>query len=166
MWGVAPFLKKLFFMKQNPKERLMRNLMEKPLHYPICLNWQTCKNRTRCLHALETTEAKCQAPTIYSVNPQLYDPEQGCTQFRDKDAKHSYAFGFTRMAERIKATGRYQQFSSLCQKHFSRTLFFDMRAGNRAISPAEQQIIIQCAAQAGISFPAKGFDKMVETTKW
>ena len=147
-------------------EDLIERVLEKPYDYAICLNAESCPKRERCLHALETTASKCSAQIIRCVNPQLYADGKECAQFRDKDAKCRYAFGFTRQSERMKAMGKYKEFMTACQKWFCRTVYYDMRAGNRTITPDEQRIIIGCAEKVGVHFPANAFDRMVETTDW
>lgn len=159
-------LKPIFSMKQNLQESLMKRISEKPFDYPICMNWQKCPKRERCLHAQETTAEKCRWQVVHCINPLLYAEGKDCVQFRDKDEKCRYAFGFTRQAERLKARGKYKEFMALCQRYFCRTVFFEMRSGQKALSPGDQQYIIRCAAEVGYAFPEDGFDQMIEVTKW
>ena len=143
----------------------MERVKEKPQNYPICMH-MGCTRRDKCLHALETTTEGLLRPIITCVNPLTYSDKDDCKEFRDKDAKTTYAFGMKNIAYTMKQHDLYKAFQSACMRHFCRTIFYDMQAGHRIIYPKEQKIILDCAAKLGIQLSASSFDRMVETTGW
>ena len=144
---------------------LIQRLKEKPLNYPICLHLG-CTKRDRCLHALETSPEHLTNPVVTCVNPLTYSDNDDCKQFRDKDAKTTYAFGMKNIAYTLKRKDVYKAFKSACLHCFCRTVYYDMLAGHRIIYPREQQVILDCAARLGIQLPPDSFDQMVKATGW
>ena len=144
---------------------LIERVKENPENYPICLN-MACGKRERCLHALETTDERMKCVIVTCVNPLTCGGEDGCPEFRDRDARAQYAFGMKKIARMMKSHGVYQAFVRRCLCHFCRTVFYDMHAGHRIIYPHEQLVILGCATALGVQLPADSFDQMVETVAW
>ena len=144
---------------------LMERVKEKPVNYPVCIS-MTCGRRESCLHALETTAEGLECPVITCINPLKYRGKDGCSEYRDKDAKWQYAFGMKCIAHMLKRLGVYQDFMEKCMRHFCRTVYYDMHAGNRIIYPHEQQLILGCAAEVGVDLPADSFDRMEDAKAW
>lgn len=138
---------------------------EKPADYPICL-YMDCSKRERCLHALETTAERLECTIVMCVNPRICSDEAGCREFRDMDARVYFAFGMRGIAEAMKKRGLYKAFMNGCMHHFCRTVYYDMVAGLRSVSPREQQVILTIAAGLGVQLDADSFDRMVETVAW
>lgn len=151
--------------KQIDTHRLIEKLGEKPSNYPICLHLG-CEHRDRCLHALESTEARMKSQIITCVNPHEYSDGRVCGAFRDRDAKARFALGMRRITSTMKCYDLYRPFKQACQRHFCRTIYYDMVAGHRIIHPTDQRVILQCAAQLGVYLPPDSFDHMVEATQW
>lgn len=147
------------------KEEVINRLAAKPANYPICMNTE-CRNRNTCLHALETTEQKMQAAVITCINPRMYADGTECTQYRPSGSTCHYAFGMRTLAERLKSEGRYRLFMNECLKHFCRTVYYDMYAGMRVISPEEQDCIVECARAVGTDVPSHPFDEYAEVPLW
>lgn len=149
----------------NINNEIINRLAAKPADYPICMNTE-CRNRNTCRHALETTEQKMQEPVIRCINPLVYADGAECPQYRHKDATCHYAFGMRTLAERLKSAGRYRLFMNECLKHFCRTVYYDMYAGVRVISPEEQDCIVECAKTVGADIPPQPFDDYAEFPLW
>lgn len=145
--------------------RLMERVKEKPVNYPICFS-TTCGKRESCLHALETTTEGLECPAIMCINPLKYSGKDGCSEYRDKDAKAYFAVGIRGIAQTLKRQGVYKDFVQRCMRYFCRTVYYDMYAGQRVIAPHEQQLILGCAAELGVDLSVDSFDRIMEAKAW
>lgn len=149
----------------NTNNEIVRRLATKPSNYPICMNTE-CRNRNTCLHAFETTEQKTQTIVITCINPKMYAEGTECTKYRHSGSTCHYAFGMRTLAERLKSKGKNHLFMNECLKHFCRTVYYDIYAGIRVISPEEQDCIMDCVKAVGTDIPSHPFDEYAEVPLW
>ncbi len=148
------------------KSTIYSRINQKPINYAMCTN-PHCSLAATCRHALEATEDARNASVLHIINPLEYAGRtDGCPQYRNVDSTSSYAIGFTSLSNRIKDAGLLSRFKAECLKHFSRTTFYELRAGNRELSPETQNIIKECAHRAGYTFDDDAFDEYVVGTCW
>lgn len=148
------------------KSTIFSRINQKPTNYPMCTNLN-CPLAATCRHAHEATDEARNAPVLHIINPLEYEGQtDGCAHYRDITSTVSYAIGFTAASERIKQAGLLSRFKSECLNHFARTTFYELRAGNRELSPETQDIIKACARRAGYTFGDAEFDEYVVGTCW
>lgn len=142
-----------------------QGINQTPPNYPVCLNME-CTKRDRCLHALSTGEQHLAASSVICINPLRYSGSQPCSEYRDKDAIARYAFGMKGLANSLKIQHLYRSFMAECRKHYCRTVFYDMYAGKRTITPEDQSVLLSCARSIGATLSDDCFDEVVEGTAW
>lgn len=148
------------------KSTIFSRINQKPLDYAMCTN-PHCSLAATCRHALEATEEARTASVLHIINPLEYEGRtDGCAHYRNANATVAYAIGFVNLSNRIKAAGLFSRFKSECLKHFSRTTFYELRAGNRELSPETQNIIKECAHRAGYTSDDDAFDEYVVGPCW
>ncbi len=132
----------------------------------MCTN-HLCTLASTCRHAHEATEDARSASVLHIINPLEYAGRRdGCAHYRDVNATVAYAIGFVNLSNRIKAAGLLSRFNEECLSRFPKSTFYELRAGNRELSPETQNIIKECAHRAGYTFDDDAFDEYVVGTWW
>ena len=133
-----------------------------PKGYTICQH-SDCPRAATCLHQLAYQPLMEQQPILRLINPNHCTKDEHCTYYRDS-APVTYARGFTHM-QKYMFPGQYQTFMSILIRHFGRTSYFVRRRGEAALSPKEQEIVLNALRQAGVAEDLK-FDRYEENVNW
>lgn len=146
-------------------EAAVKEMRKKPVQYVYCLK-EDCEHAKECLHKLffEVPKASYQVITVY--NPYLQQQEEGeCPHLKVAGETMKMAVGFTAQVGRMNPE-ILKQFQKECMKEYCKSVYYDMRAGKRLLSPGDQEYIRGCAAKVGWDFPENGFDKMYTVPSW
>lgn len=144
-------------------ERDLEAMRTKPLKYVYCLK-ENCPQAETCLHKLFFEGHKDKDRVIEVLNPYLQS-EGNCVHYKTLGCTQMMAVGFMGQVCRMDDTTR-KKFQSVCMKDICKTVYYEMRAGNRLLSPSDQSYIRKCATKVGWNFPANGFDQMYEVPVW
>lgn len=147
----------------NKIKRELENMRTKPWKYVYCLK-ENCPKAETCHHKLFFEGHKDRDTVIEVLNPYLQTDGE-CPHYRTPGCKKTMAVGFMRQVCRMNAD-MLKKFQSACMRAFCKTVYYEMRAGNRLLSPGEQSTIRSCAEKVGWNFPENGFDHMYEVPVW
>ena len=137
-----------------------------PLGYAFCLE-KNCVQGEKCLRSTKFKEfcAQEHRSSFCIVNPEDCNPQQkNCINFRSAEPA-PYAFGFTNEYQKMNLIQK-DAFKHLMIGHFCKTLYYDMKRGDRIITPEEQKTIISLAKKAEYNFPPNGFDRIHLLPGW
>lgn len=134
-----------------------------PTNYLLCLK-SDCPKAATCLHhaATEMMPAGVQMWNILSPK-YLTQIEGECPHYRSAE-KVQYARGFVRMIRTLPVNVSEMVAKRLIAR-FGRNAYYDMRKGKRAITPAEQEIILAVVAECGAGQEVV-FDAYEEDYQW
>lgn len=141
----------------------LKNMRTKPTKYVYCLK-ENCPQADTCLHKLFFAEHKDKDTIIEVLNPYLQKDGE-CQHYRTLGRKQTVAVGFMGQVCRMDTETR-RKFQSACMKNICKTVYYEMRAGHRLLSPGEQLYIRRCAQEVNWDFPENGFDHMHEVPVW
>lgn len=144
-------------------KRELENMRTKPSKYVYCLK-ENCPLADTCLHKLFFEGHKDKDRVIEVLNPYL-QKDGDCMYYNTLGRKKMMAVGFMRQVCRMD-DATLKKFQSACMKIFCKSVYYEMRAGNRLLSPGEQSYIRECATKVGWNFPETGFDRMYEVPVW
>ena len=143
------------------KEKL--DFSEVPYQYSMCLN-QLCPKANTCLRQLaeQSVPEKVQHWTI--ISPKCLAAVQGDCPYYRSNTKVRYAKGFIGILESLP----HKQMESVIihlMSFFSRRTYYRVRKGERLLSPAEQQQVLNILKYCGVTQPPK-FDEYIEAYDW
>lgn len=144
-------------------ERELEAMRTKPLKYVYCLK-ENCTQADTCLHKLFLEGHKDKDRVIEVLNPYLQKDGE-CQYYNTLGRKQIVAVGFMGQVSHMDTETR-KKFQSECMKGICKTVYYEMRAGNRLLSPTSQSYIRECATKVGWNFPKNGFDRMYEVPVW
>lgn len=133
-----------------------------PADYAICMH-HDCPRANTCLRQLAWNPQTEHKPLLRVINPNHCTRDEKCPYYRDSTPV-TYARGFTSMQKHMYP-GQYRTFMSILVRHFSRNPYFERRRGATALSPKEQEIVLQALRQAGVTEDLK-FDKYEDNINW
>ena len=143
------------------KEKL--DFSEVPYQYSMCLNRQYPK-ADRCLRQLaeQSIPEKVEHWTI--ISPKRLTTTKGDCPYYRSNIKASYAKGFIGILESLP----HKQMENVIihlMSFFSRRTYYRVRKGERLLSPAEQQQVLNVLKYCGVLQPPK-FDEYIEAYDW
>lgn len=134
-----------------------------PNNYMMCLH-RECVQATTCLRQLAERMAPAQLPRWTIVSPKYLASQEGACPYYRPAVKIRLAKGFTGMLGNLLYK-QMQPVVSELQLLFGRRTYFRVRKGERLLSPAEQQQVLQILHKYGISHPPE-FDAYLEVYDW
>ena len=143
------------------KEKL--DFSEVPYQYSMCLNRQ-CPKANICLRQLaeQSIPEKVEHWTI--ISPKRLTTTKGDCPYYRSNIKASYAKGFIGILESLP----HKQMENVIihlMSFFSRRTYYRVRKGERLLSPAEQQQVLNVLKHCGVLQPPK-FDEYIEAYDW
>lgn len=147
------------------REELLRQKMQQEPHGYKCCVKEECECKQTCLHYL--FYMKNNDFFIDVVNPKriaAFGTEK-CNFFADATRPSTYALGFARFVNRLNKDEK-DRFQRRCMRLFCKSVYYEMRAGNRVIMPREQNVLREAAEQEGIAVPGQFFDETFEAPGW
>lgn len=146
-------------------EKQIKDMQNRPFDYVYCLR-ENCPQASECLHKKFYEEVKDKRVVISVYNPQYQQHQEGqCPNYKVKGETMQVAVGFTHQVAKMDAS-MLKAFQRECMKVYCKSVYYEMRAGNRLLSPSDQQCIRNCAAKVGWIFPENGFDRMRTVPSW
>ncbi|KAB5260381.1 hypothetical protein DWX40_11670 [Bacteroides stercoris] len=134
-----------------------------PRNFLWCINRQ-CPKAATCLRQLAERLSPVTLVSCETINPNhLTGPADGCPYFRS-NKQVRYARGFLGILENL-TTRQKRFFSSRIINNSSRRTYYRIRNGERALSPDEQQNIINVLKECGVTFAIE-FDAYFEDYDW
>jgi len=128
-------------------ENITFQLSDVPGNFTLCLN-ADCPLAAQCLHQIVRKMIPTDKQVLHVYNPEAVRGGEDCKYFRALKLDR-YAKGFTRFQEEMKPR-QYVMFSGLLMAYFGRNPYYERRRGERLLSPAEQQVVLQALHKAGI----------------
>ena len=132
-----------------------------PSDYPVCVH-SDCPQAATCLHRLAYSEKK-ESTYLRLINPRLCKTDGKCKFYRDSTPV-AYARGFINFQKKMYP-GQYQTFMTILIGKFSRTGYYERRRGATALSPKEQDIVLDALRRVGVEEKLE-FDKYEENINW
>lgn len=135
---------------------------EVPKNYALCLR-DDCACAKTCLHRLAYESQRTKSSHLWVINPGCCVPNTSCPYYRDS-APVIFARGFQGMQERM-LPAQYRKFRELLLNHFSMNVFYERRRGDFALTPEEQELVLQTLRQVGVTEDLP-FDRYEESIRW
>lgn len=135
---------------------------EVPENYALCLR-EDCLCASTCLRRLACKPMMERSTYLRVLNPDRCLPGASCPYYRNS-APVVYARGFKGMQERM-LPAQYQKFRALLLNHFSQNTFYERRRGDFALTPEEQEQVLQTLRQVGVTEELP-FDRYEECFRW
>lgn len=137
-------------------------LTDVPPLFGRCAN-TTCSQCATCLRALAWSQDKGERAYMPTLSPALATGDEHCAHYCKAEALR-YARGFTRMMNQMSRQG-YDRFRDWGIGHFGHTFFYEMRRGEKAISPEQQDYLLNMARKVGLTDGLE-FDTYEESIAW
>ena len=97
------------------------------------------------------------------VNPGRCSKDDKCKFYRS-NKPITYARGFAHFQKRMFPE-QYDRFSTILISKFGRNAYYERRRGDTALTPKEQQIVLDALKAAGVTEEMK-FERYEENTNW
>ena len=133
-----------------------------PNNYPVCQH-SDCKLAKKCLHYLAYTHLVKTEEWLRLINPRQCTKDNQCTHYRNSKPV-TYALGFTNFQKHMFPE-QYQTFMHILIDKFGRDPYFKRRRGDIAITPKDQQTILDALKKAKVSKELR-FDAYEELVNW
>lgn len=134
-----------------------------PYQYPMCLNHQ-CPKAETCLRQLAVQCAPADIKLWVVISPKLLATVKGdCPHYRSC-TKVRYAKGFIKALENLPYKQMQAAISSL-MGYFRRRTYYRSRKGERLLTLAEQQCVVNIFTKYGAATPIE-FDAYEEDFDW
>lgn len=148
----------------NKKSTTMPKKLYKsiPKEYAACLN-RECPRVGECLHGLAYELLLGTNTYIRIINPQLCTAVADC-QFYRSSKPVRYARGFTHFQQRM-FPNQYARFKTILTGLFGRNPYFERRRGDTALTPTEQELILNTLKSVGVTEEME-FDSYEEAVSW
>lgn len=152
-------------MRRDEFERQLDEMQNtSPFRYKLCTQADKCPFANQCLRALAFANHR-DDEFQEVVNPaRQHITENGCEYFRP-DKTCTYGYGFRQFYSTLDREQRYQ-FREAFSSATSRTQFYEMRAGNRLITPGHIEKITKAAQAVGITLPDDWLDISYQVRDW
>lgn len=128
-------------------ENITFQLSDVPGNFTLCLNAE-CPLAERCLHQMVRRMIPTDELVLHVYNPEAVKGGENCKFFRALKLDR-YAKGFSRFQEEM-VPRQYAVFSRSLMHYFGRNPYYERRRGERSLSPAEQEVVLQALRKAGI----------------
>ena len=134
-----------------------------PSGYPVCIH-DTCTMAEACLCHLAYMQINTTDRNYFRlVNPRQCSKDANCKFYHNSEPV-AYARGFKNLQNNM-LTSQYRDFMFKLIGRFGRTGYFERRRGIIALSPKEQQMILQVLREVGVTEDLK-FDAYEENICW
>ena len=133
-----------------------------PENFSVCLH-ADCLMADKCLRQVAYSQMTENKENIYMVNPRHCSKEGKCKFYRDATPAR-YAKGFTQFQKHLLPE-QYQEFMSVLIVHFGRGGYFYRRRGVVALSPVEQEVVLNALRSTGFKEDLP-FDSYEELYNW
>ena len=133
-----------------------------PENYPVCLH-ANCKVASSCLHQLAYPKLLESDTFLHLINPNKCCKSKKCEFYRNS-APVTYARGFTNFQKKMYPQ-QYREFMDILKGVFGRNAYFERRSGVSALSPKEQEVVLDALKKVGVTAEMK-FDSYEENTNW
>ena len=133
-----------------------------PENFSVCLHTD-CLMADKCLRQVAYSQMTENKENLYMVNPRHCTKDEKCKFYRDATPMR-YANGFTQFQKHLLPE-QYQEFMSVLIKHFGRGGYFYRRRGVIALSPSEQEMVLNALRSTGFNDDI-AFDSYEELYNW
>ena len=147
-------------------KKLIAKAQGEPHGYALCVKGD-CPLSASCLRHTVYLQNADRDERIVVVNPLklTVDDSGGCRFFADGRHPLTYALGFMRFILRLTPEQK-RRFQGRCLRTIGKTVFYEMRAGQRIILPEQQTFLRGVAKQEGLPMPERFFDCTFEAPAW
>lgn len=135
---------------------------ERNINFAVCMSGE-CKVADTCRRAIAYRTITKECKTYEIVNPMVVTNDDQCPMYPYKETVR-YAKGFMQMVENLPP----RVFSEMKRKllaHYGKNPYYEMRKGDRLISPADQMYFQALFLQQGITTPYP-FDEYIDKEEW
>lgn len=152
--------------KKVYKNELIEKVQKMPHRYALCVK-SDCPVASQCLRHMLYKENDGKDATIEVVNPMcmVQDAVGRCNFFADGVHQATYALGFLRFVSGLTYRQKVM-FQKRCLESMCKTVYYEMRAGQRVITPSWQTFLLRVARQEGIPVPSHFFDCTFKAPAW
>lgn len=133
-----------------------------PSGYVGCLHID-CPMAETCLHQIAYPILLEKNDFVQVVNPGRCSKDAQCRFYRSNKPV-IYARGFAHFQKRM-FPDQYDRFSMILIGKFGRNAYYERRRGNTALSPKEQQIVLDALKKVGVAEEMK-FASYEENINW
>ena len=133
-----------------------------PSGYAVCLH-SDCPMAETCLHRIVYPVLLEKDDMLHVVNPNRCSKDAQC-KFSRTTKPVTYARGFAHFQKRMFPE-QYDRFSTILISKFGRNAYYERRRGDTALTPKEQQIVLDALKAAGVTEEMK-FERYEENTNW
>ncbi|MEE0870900.1 MAG: DUF6078 family protein [Bacteroidaceae bacterium] len=133
-----------------------------PENFSACLH-ADCPMAGKCLRQVAYSQMMENMEKIYMINPRHCTKDEKCKFYRDATPVR-YAKGFTKFQKHLLPE-QYQEFMSVLIVHFGRGGYFYRRRGVVALSPVEQEVVLNALRSTGFKEDLP-FDSYEELYNW
>ena len=128
----------------------------------VCLH-SDCPMAETCLHRIVYPVLLEKDDMLHVVNPNRCSKDAQCKFYRSNKPV-TYARGFAHFQKRMFPE-QYDRFSTILISKFGRNAYYERRRGDTALTPKEQQIVLDALKAAGVTEEMK-FERYEENTNW
>ena len=152
--------------KKVYKNELIDKMQKVPHRYALCVK-SDCPMASGCLRHMLYEKNNGRKSTIEVVNPKhvVRDAEGGCRFFADGGRQATYALGFLRFVYGLTSKQK-AMFQKRCLESIGKTVYYEMRASERVITPSWQAFLLRVAEEEGIPVPDRFFDCTFKAPAW
>ena len=133
-----------------------------PPNYSVCEH-NGCPLAESCLHQIAYRQLVKDSEYMRLINPSRCSQSAGCKYYRNNEPV-TYARGFTNFQKKM-FPDQYSQFMYRLIGKFGRNPYFERRRGDSALTPREQQLILQTLKDCGVTEELK-FDSYEQIINW
>lgn len=144
-------------------EEMIAMTQSKPFGYALCVK-EDCPQKGQCLRYQQYQKDNGKSRMINIINP-LTIASTPCKMFSDASKPGKYAIGMYRIVLRLNPDQK-ARFQDRCMRSFCKTVFYEMRGGQRVITPMEMSLIIKAGQAEGITICEEDFDITFEAPAW
>ena len=134
-----------------------------PSNYPICFN-RECSKAVTCLRQIAEQNTPDEKERLIIISPKYLSTLKGACPHYRSSKKVRYAKGFIKILDNLPYTQMRKVISKLTT-YFGRTHYYRVRKGERLLSPAEQQGVLNILKNCGAT-GLQEFDKYIEEYNW
>lgn len=151
--------------KALTREELLKQKMQQEPHGYKCCVKEECGCRQECLHYLFYKKNDDFFLSVINPKKIVAFGTEKCNFFADATRPTTYALGFVGFVNRLNKDEK-DRFQRRCMRSFCKSVFYEMRAGNRVIMPWEQDALREAAEHEGIKVTGQFFDETFEAPAW
>lgn len=135
---------------------------EVPDDYPVCVHDQ-CPKAQQCLRQIGYGRLAATETLLRMVNPLRCTQDDDCPFYRSAEPV-VWARGFAHFQHHMFPE-QYKQFMFLLIQRFGRNAYFERRRGDTALSPTEQEMVMDALRTVGVTEPLS-FQSSEKTVNW